>query len=98
MVRILDTRFTVYSIFCLSSRSQIMVFIFLGDKSLAVPSVDKRKLSEVSNIIASQMDSLINSMNDNDSLLLNSPCKCYKSIIDTIVSWVHLKFCVHIVV
>jgi len=47
----------------------------IGDKSLSVPSVDKRKLSEVSNIIASQMDSLINSMSEDDGLLVKSPSK-----------------------
>lgn len=49
--------------------------MFVGEKSLSVPTSDKRKLSEVSNIIATQMDSLINSMSDNDSLLVKSPCK-----------------------
>ncbi|CAL8110865.1 unnamed protein product [Orchesella dallaii] len=45
------------------------------DSSLSVPSVGTRKLSEVSNIIASQMDSLINSMSEDDGLLVKSPSK-----------------------
>lgn len=51
----------------------------IGDKSLNVPQMDRRKLSEVSDI-ASQIDSLINNLNtsNNEVIKPSSPCKLVK--------------------
>ncbi|OXA59855.1 EH domain-binding protein 1-like protein 1 isoform X2 [Folsomia candida] len=57
-----------------------------GDKSLNVPQMDRRKLSEVSDI-ASQIDSLINNLNtsNNEVIKPSSPSKSDNSIDNSVV-------------